>query len=138
MVCRSGDPASPDDLERAAISQARSIVIVADHDGDAGVVKAVLAVRALDPELRRAHVVAEIADHEHSSILRSVTNGRVLTVSSDDVVAEVTAQACLQSGLAAVFSDLLDFDGDEIYFADGDRLAGHTYAEALSAYEARR
>ena len=63
--------------------------------------------------------------------IRAVTDGRVLTVSSDDVVAEVTAQACLQSGLAAVFTDLLDFDGDEIYFTRVPELAGHTYREAL-------
>src|SRR3546814_19184864 len=89
-----------------------------DEDGYAGVVKAVLAVRALDPELAQCHVVAELAEADSSMMVRAVTGGRVLTVSSDDVVAEVTAQACLQAGLSAIFTDLLDFDGDEIYFAD--------------------
>ena len=61
--------------------------------------------------------------------------GRVLTVSSDDVVADVTAQACLQGGLAAVFQDLLDFEGDELYFTPVPELAGHTYAEGMLAFE---
>lgn len=137
VVCRSGNPASPDDLRRASIGTARSVVVVRDADGDAGVVKAVLAVRALDPTFEQAHVVAELSDPDHAKTIRSLSDGRVLTVSSDDVVAEVTAQACLQGGLAAVFQDLLDFEGDEIYFTPVDAgLAGHTYGDALLAFEA--
>jgi Trk K+ transport system NAD-binding subunit len=135
VVCRTGNPSVPDDLRRAAIGVARSIVVVRDSDGDAGVVKAVLAVRVIDPELEQAHVVAELQDKDNARILRSVTKGRVLTVSSDDVVAEVTAQACLQGGLAGVFQDLLDFDGDEIYFVPAAGLSGHSYADVQLAFE---
>ena len=136
IVCRTGNPAVPDDLRRASIETARSVIVVRDADGDAGVVKAVLAVRVIDPDLAQAHVVAELSDNDHARTIRSVSEGRVLTVSSDDVVAEVTAQACLQGGLAAVFQDLLDFDGDEIYFAPVGELAGRTYAEGLLGFEA--
>ena len=134
VVVRTGNPSVPDDLKRASIDTARSVVIVRDDDGDAGVVKAVLAVRALDPELEQAHVVAELHDKDHARTLRSVTAGRVLTVSSDDVVAEVTAQACLQGGLAHVFQDLLDFDGDELYFVPAAAVAGATYGRSLLAF----
>ena len=113
-------------------ASARSIVVVREDDGDAGVVKAVLAVRAVDLELAGAHVVAELADPDNARTIRAVTDGRVLTVSSDDVVAEVTAQACLQSGLAAVFTDLLDFDGDELYFHAG-RRAGRPHLRRRAA-----
>jgi len=141
VVCRTGNPALPVDLERAGVSNARSIVAVrpAAAEGgaaDAEVIKAVLAVRSLDPKLERAHVVAELDAQDNSEIIRSVTGGRVLTVSSDRVVAEVTAQACLQPGLSAVFTDLLDFDGDEIYFTTADGLVGRTYGDALLAYDA--
>jgi hypothetical protein len=134
VVCRNGDPSVPADLERACIAGARSIIAVRDEDGDAAVVKAILAIRALDPDLSIPDV-AEIAAEDNASTLRTVSHGRVLTVSSERIVAEVTAQACLQSGLAAVFADLLDFDGDEIYFTPVGALAGQTYAEALLAYE---
>jgi Trk K+ transport system NAD-binding subunit len=136
VVVRNGDPAVPADLERACVSTARSIVVVRDIDGDAGVVKAILAIRALDRELAQCHVVAEVSDPDNARTLRAVTRGRVLTISSDDVVAEVTAQACQQSGLAAVFADLLDFEGDEVYFAPIAEVAGRTYAEAQLALEA--
>ncbi len=135
VVCRSGNPADPDDLERAAIAGARSIIVVRDVTGEAGVVKAVLAVRSLDRKLERAHIVAEFMDPATTDMMRHLTDGRVLTVSSDQVVAEVTAQACLQRGMSAVFTELLDFDGDEIYFANVPEVAGHTYREALLAFE---
>ena len=135
VVCRSGNPAAPDDLERAAIAGARSIIVVRDDAGEAGVVKAVLAVRSLDRHLERAHIVAEFIDPVTIDMMRHLTDGRVLTVSSDQVVAEVTAQACLQRGMSAVFTELLDFDGDEIYFATVPEVAGHTYREALLAFE---
>ncbi|HUR49209.1 MAG TPA: NAD-binding protein [Acidimicrobiales bacterium] len=140
IVVRSGNPALPVDLERAGVATARSIVAVRPQSAEGGaadaeVIKAVLAVRSLDPTLHRAHIVAELDAADNSEIIRSVTAGRVLTVSSDRVVAEVTAQACLQPGLSAVFTDLLDFDGDEIYFTPADALAGKTYRDALLSYE---
>src|SRR5207237_9502815 len=78
------------------------------------------------------HIVAEVAAYDNASTLRTVSNGRVLTVSSEDFVAEVTAQACLRSGLASVFTELLDFDGDEMYFTPvPPELVGRPYTDAL-------
>lgn len=136
VVCRSGSPANPADLERSALHHAKSVIVVRGEDGDAGVVKAILGVRAVKDAFDETYIVAEMQAADTARIIRSSTEGRVLTVNSDDVVAEVTAQACLQAGLSAVFSDLLDFDGDELYFADAGQLAGSTYADALTAFEA--
>ena len=35
-----------------------------------------------------------------------------------DLIARIVAQTCRQSGLSVVYTELLDFDGDEIYFAE--------------------
>ncbi len=135
VVVRQGDPSIPADLERVCINDARSIVIVRDEDQDAGVVKAVLAVRAIDPDFGGRVVIAEVTADDTARTLRTVSNNRVLTVSSDRVVAEVTAQACLQSGLAGVFSELLAFEGDEMYFTNVPELSGRRYAESQLAFE---
>jgi TrkA-N domain. len=134
LVFRSGDPASPADLEMVNIAGARSVIVLGDTDGDAGVVKAILAVKSLDPEFERAHIVAEFADPDNADTLRAVTDGRVLTVNSDAIIAELTARACHQAGLSTVYRELLDFDGDEIYFTEVPELVGHTYAEAVMAF----
>jgi voltage-gated potassium channel Kch len=135
LVCRSGNPTKPGDLNLANIADARSVIVLAGEDGDAEVVKAVLAVKILDPDFSRANVVAEFANPAHAETIRSLTDGAVSTVNSDEIIAQVTAQACHQSGLSVVFRELLDFEGDECYFVDVPELVGHTYAEALLAFD---
>jgi hypothetical protein len=60
---------------------------------------------------------------------------QVQAVLSEDLIARVTAQTSRQSGLSVVYTELLNFDGDEIYFAQEPSLVGKTYADALLAYE---
>ena len=134
VVCRTGDSGSASDLSIVNIADSRSVIVLAGESGDAGVVRAVLAVRSLDPDFDHTKLVAELEHPEHALTLRNLTDGRISTVLADDVIAQVTAQACHQIGMAAVFRDLLDFDGDEIYFAQVPELSGHTYREALGAF----
>ncbi|MEY3909158.1 MAG: hypothetical protein RLZZ90_1065, partial [Actinomycetota bacterium] len=73
-------------------------------------------------------------DVHTAEALATATNNQVIAVRSHDVIARVTAQASRQPGLAAVTLDLLDFDGDEIYFNSVPALAGKTYADAILAF----
>jgi voltage-gated potassium channel Kch len=132
LVCRSGDTSSPADLDIANLSGARSVVVIGGND--AAAVKTLLAIRAADPS-RTTQVIVEIDDAGTARSVSSLFGDRVVIVNSDDVVAELTAQACRQRGLSQVFRDLLDFDGDEIYFDRFPELVGHRYAEALVAFE---
>jgi voltage-gated potassium channel Kch len=134
VVCRSGSPSAPADLELANLAGARSVIVLAEEGGDAAIVKAILAVKTLDPDFSRTNIVAEFSSPTHADTVRILTDGAVSTVNSDRVIAEVTAQACHQSGLAVVFRELLDFAGDECYFVEVPELVGHTYAEALLAF----
>ncbi len=135
VVCRTGDPSRPGDLEMVNVAGARSIIVLAGEEGDAGVVKAVLAVRSLDPAFTSAHVVAELENADHARTLRMLTEGRIVTIQADEIIAQVTAQACHQAGLASVFRELLDFDGDEIYFSAVEELVGIAYRDILLAFE---
>lgn len=134
IVTRKGDPTNPTDLVRANLGAAKSVIILdADDSGDATVVSTVLAVKAAinNPKIS---IVAEVDDAETGNALTSATNGQVQTVRSHDVIARVTAQASRQPGLATVILDLLDFDGDEIYFSSIPALEGKTYGDALLAF----
>jgi voltage-gated potassium channel Kch/Trk K+ transport system NAD-binding subunit len=135
VVCRSGAPWLPNNLEITNIAEARSVIVIGDGD-DTSTVKSLLAIRAsVDLSRGRLHVVAEVNDHDTASSVRSLIGPALITVSSDDVVAELTAQACRQRGLSTVFHELLDFDGDEVYFGAFPHLVGRTYAECLLAFE---
>jgi Trk K+ transport system NAD-binding subunit len=135
VVCRTGDIGDVEDLRLVSVEQARSVIVLAGADGDAGVIKAVLALRSMDPAFERLRIVAELDDADHAATLHNLTDGRVATVRAEEVITRVAAQACHQIGLASVFRDLLDFDGDEIYFARVPELDGHTYREAVRAFD---
>lgn len=136
--CRHGEPWLLENLEIANLGSARSVVIVADND--AAAVKCVLAVRAFQDRAEagarfEGQIVVEVEGEETAASLKSLFPERLVTVRSTDVVAELTAQACRQRGISAVFRELLDFDGDEFYIAPFPQLVGRTYAECQLAFE---
>lgn len=132
IVCRNGDPAAPKDLTVRTGEQSRRYC-ANGSEGDAGVVKAVLAVNTLDEHFVGRHLVAELEDPELAMTLRTIMGDRIVPVNSDRLIAELTAQACRQRGLSQVFRDLLDYDGDEIYFGAFPELEHHTFGEARLA-----
>jgi hypothetical protein len=138
LVCRSGEPWSLDNLAMVNVTGARSIVIVGADDVAA--IKTVLAVRAQQQTAAAGmayagHIVVEVASDETARSLRSLLGENLVTVSSTNVVAEITAQACRQRGLSEVFRELLDFDGDEFYIDAFPSLVGQTYAQCQLAFE---
>jgi voltage-gated potassium channel Kch len=134
VVTRTGDVTNPEDLKRTNIANAKSIIVLdSDEAGDANVVSAVLAIKAINPNTD-IKIITEIDDANTGEALTVATQGQVITVRSQEIIARVTAQASRRPGLAAVVLDLLDFDGDEIYFADVPALHGKTYADALLAF----
>ena len=134
VVTRSGDTTNPRELERANVGAAKSIIILdADESGDATVIATVLAVRAVTGN-GDAAIVAEVDDPNHAHTLTHATKGQVRAVRSHEVIARVTAQASRQPGLAAVVLDMLDFEGDEIYFGSTDALVGRSYGDAVTAF----
>ena len=134
VLVRAGDPTNPLALKHANIAGATSIIALDDDStGDSEIVSTVLAVKAAAPELN-CPIVVEVDDPTFGDALIQATAGRVLAVHSNEIIARVTAQASRQPGLAAVVLDLLDFDGDEIYFQEVPQLVGRTYADAVLAF----
>ena len=140
IVCRTGDPANLHDLRIANASEARSIVVLGAgrgrgrrrrRRGEGRARRAAHRREPRGPDRRRGR-----RRGRRRRALREAGGDRVLTVRSSDVIANITAQACRQSGLAAVCQELLDFDGDEIYFQSVPALVGHTFGEALLGFEA--
>jgi len=138
VVCRSGAPIDIDDLELVNPNDARSIIVLPPEGGDADsrVIKTILALTN-NPNRRKEpyHIVSRMREPENLSVARMVGGNEVELVPVYDLIARITAQTCRQSGLSVVYTDLLDFGGDEIYFRCEPRLAGRTFGEALTAYE---
>ena len=138
VVCRTGLPQDFSDLEVANTAMAKSIIVLSSPstDGDAGVIKAVLALLNGPLEIAPSvPVVAEIAAPDTAEALLRATDGRISVVQSTSVIARLTAQVCRQPGLSSIYSDLFDFGGDEIYFHDEPKVRGSRFASALNAFE---
>src|SRR5690606_37909186 len=107
---------------------ARSIIILApedDTDPDAVVVKTALAI-ANNPRRKaeQYHVVAELKDPSYLEAAQLVGRDEVHWVLTSDLIGRITVQSCRQRGLSVVYSELLTFAGDEIYFTEQPALVG--------------
>jgi hypothetical protein len=51
-----------------------------------------------------------------------------------ELIGRIAAQTCRQPGLSVVYQDLLDFDGDEMYFWSSPELVGRKFGECLQLF----
>ena len=137
IVTRSGNPIDFVNLEIANPHSSRSIVVLSGDgaDPDAQVIKTVLAI-INNPGRRKEpyHVVAELRRPESVQICEMIGKDEVKTVLSPEVISRIMVQTCRQPGLSVVYTELLDFGGDEVYIHEEASMAGKTYADALLAY----
>jgi len=138
VICRSGSPNDMVDLAISNPQTSKSIIILAPEEGnaDAQTIKTILAITN-NPDRRKNpyHIVAEIKEEKNLEVAKMVGKDEVELILTDDVIARIMVQTSRQSGLSIVYTELMDFDGAEIYFNDEKQLYGKTFADALFAYE---
>ncbi|GAA4225571.1 lipoprotein [Streptosporangium album] len=135
LVCRTGRPTEPTDLDLMNLDSARSVVVLSPQgdDPDAHVIKTLLALAKRDGD--HPPVVAAIASTANMAAARLAGGPDVHLVDSDDTASRLIVQSSRQSGTSVVCMDLLNFSGGEIYLRSDADLAGLTYGEALPAYQ---
>ena len=138
IVCRSGNPIDMTDLQIVSLNTSKSILVLSPETDspDAEVIKTVVAI--LNHPQRRVepyHIVAELRDPKNYEIARIVGKAEVEWIQLGGLVARVIAQTCRQSGLSAVYTELLDFGGDEIYFTSQPSLVGKQYKDSLNRFD---
>ncbi len=138
VICRRGDPTDLHDLEIVNPATCKSVIVLSPEsdDPDSQVVKSILAL-VNDPKRRaeRYMIAAEIREAKNAEIARVVGGKEVQLVLADELISRIVVHSTRQSGLSAVYSELLDFDGCEIYVVEQPQIAGMTFGAALSAYD---
>ncbi|MFJ3912686.1 CASTOR/POLLUX-related putative ion channel [Streptomyces vinaceus] len=138
LICRSGVTTDPAVVALARPETARAVLVLTHggEDGDARVVKTLLALEAAvrGRGRRRPEVVAAVRDgrHHRAAQLAAGPRGRVLNI--EDVTARLIAQTSREPGLSLVHQELLDFEGDEFYTVREPALTGHAFGRLLLAY----
>ncbi|MEP5613274.1 MAG: hypothetical protein ABJP45_13565 [Cyclobacteriaceae bacterium] len=138
VICRTGNPIDVHDLQIANPYDSKSIIILDkdNENSDSQIIKTIVAI-VTNPKRREApyHITAEMENKKNFEVAKMVGGKEVELILSDEIISRIMVQTSRQSGLSVVYQDLMDFDGDEIYFEDAPSLYGKSFRDLLFAYE---
>jgi hypothetical protein len=130
VVTRSGDVSTLTNLDLVSLEASSSVIILAsceDTDSadrkassDAKAIQTVLATMGNEVENEEFSVIVEIFNPTHREIVRSSFPEHVITVNTSDILAKLLVQTSRSIGLSVVYSEILSFDGCEMYFYDAE------------------
>jgi hypothetical protein len=147
VVTRSGIPTSVDDLAIVNLPSCKSVIVLSPendehgepmqpHESDTIVLKTLLAVtKSAEHAEHKYHIVAELQDKRILEVARMVVGESAALLLGPPLISRLMVQTGRQSGLSAVFTELLDFGGSEIYIQPEPKLVGKSFREALVAYD---
>lgn len=138
VICRSGDTTNPVDLGIVNPKNAKSIILLGrgENESDFEIIKTILAITN-NPDRRPEpyHIIAEMQETQNFEVARMIAKEEAELILTDDIVARIMVQTSRQSGLSVVYTELMDYGGDEIYYKNEPALVGKTYGEAIMLYE---
>jgi Trk K+ transport system NAD-binding subunit len=138
VVVRQGSPFSVHDLRKVGAGRARSLIILAaelsdddsDDAQDMAAIKTLLALRRIPGALSQNHAVVELLDASRRTVVEQLGAGGVEVVAMAETLSRMMVQTARQNGLAAVYRDLLTYEGSEFYFTPVQNLSGREFREA--------
>lgn len=129
VICRTGSIYNKNDLAMCSIEKAKSIILI---ENDMNSIKSLLAISDTDFfKINQGHVSMIMNDMANISVAKSIGKDKVEVIFLNSAITRIIAQSSLQNGLAQVYNDLLDFDGDEIYFYQNKNLIGYRFDELI-------
>jgi len=134
IIPKQGNISDRKHLEIVNVDKARSIFI--NHEDDMESIKAIAAI-VNNPNRRKEkyNIVSKMNIKENYELAKIIGGDETKVLFFGDMLARVGAQSCLQSGLAHVYLELVNFDGDEIYFHEEQTLVGKNYGDAVLSYD---
>lgn len=125
IITRTGSTGSLQALARVAAQTAQSVIILPTAEGgaqeqelaqsDAHTLKTTLAVIA-SCEHEAPQIVAQVYRRSNRQILASLSADKITIVDPEDMVAKIAVQTSRSTGLSAVYTGLIGFEGCEFYF----------------------
>ncbi|GAA0608269.1 potassium transporter TrkA [Kribbella sandramycini] len=137
VVCRTGNPLRPADLDLVNLAEARSVMVLPPpvEDADIQVIKILLALGDRSRASGGPQVVAAVNDSDNLAAAQLAGGPRTQLVGADDLAVRLIVQAHRQSGLSAVCTDLLAFAGTEFYLRAEASAAGQPFGEVSRTFD---
>lgn len=130
VITRSGSVSALPNLQVASVETCKSVIVLASareestreekNQSDAQTMKAILALSSACDEQIKLNIVAEIFDRYHYEILQANCPHRIESVNANEILAKIMVQTSRSVGLSVVYSEILSFDGCEMYFHQAD------------------
>ncbi len=134
LVTRSGATASVQALTRVSAGDAKSAIVLAACNpaaslqiklaSDAMVIKTVLALESRMEDREDFTIVAEVFTDRNRQVVKDIAPESVSVIDAEEILAKIMVQTSRTSGLAVVYSELLSFEGCELYFHNDPRWKG--------------
>ncbi|GMR23507.1 MAG: hypothetical protein BMS9Abin37_1941 [Acidobacteriota bacterium] len=134
LVTRSGATASVQALQRVSAGDAKSAIVLASCDpaasldaklsSDAKVIKTVLALESQTDDGTDFFIVAEVFTERNRQVVKDIAPNKVSVIDAEEILAKIMVQTSRTSGLAVVYSELLSFEGCEMYFHNNPKWDG--------------
>lgn len=133
VICRQGKLSSIADLEMCSVAAARSVILNTSRDTET--IKAILAVSNLvEREQSDTYITAVIREKENLEAAAFTGGDHIRILHFESTIARIMAHSSRHAGMSAVFQELFDYDGDEIYIEPADSLVGVSFAQAQLRY----
>ena len=132
VVTRSGSISCVTNLNIISVQTCRSVIVLSSCNqsaseeirqiSDARVAKAIMAVSSCDweshdpEEYDELNIVAEIFNPHYRNIISSISKYRVTIIDAWNILAKIIVQTSRSVGLSVTYSELLSFEGCEMYF----------------------
>lgn len=133
IICRTGSIYKQADLDMCSITDAKSVIIL---ENDMNTIKSLLVVADSDFfKKEEGHVSALMYDERNISVAKNIGRNKLEVIYLRSAITRIITQTCLQPGLSFVYNELLEFEGDEIYFYDARKLAGRSFEDVIFMYK---
>ncbi|MGL4484397.1 MAG: CASTOR/POLLUX-related putative ion channel [Anaerovoracaceae bacterium] len=134
VITRTGDTSDIETLRKCSLEEAKSIII--NEAEDTKKIKSILAISEIlksVPE-KPVHITTVINDEKNLEIAKIAGGGRTEALYFRDAISRIVAHTSRQPGLSAVYTELFDFDGDELYIEKFSELVGKKFKDSINLF----
>mmetsp|Transcript_22544 Transcript_22544/g.90365 ORF Transcript_22544/g.90365 Transcript_22544/m.90365 type:complete len:432 (-) Transcript_22544:520-1815(-) len=143
VVCRAGSALNLSDLQKVSVSNARSIVVLADpfvseDQSDVRSIRILLSIISAlksnedkKPRPSSLKVTVEVCNSENAPLIRSIDPSLIEPVIANGVIGRLLVHTARQPEVESVWETLLGFDDCEFYFQNWPDVENLTFGEVL-------
>ena len=133
VVCRTGIPTDIDELKKANLTDAKSLIVLGSNskNSDINTIKILLAAANLvSDRTTPLQTICEISEKRFGSIAE-MAYSPLQWIPAREIVVRLMVQISRQNGLSAVYSEILSFSGNEIYLIDTSSVVGLSFRQII-------